>query len=156
MHVEERVNEILSLAKDVGNKTTERRLASIDLIEYKENRSWIQKSYELGLKACQYKSLNLKVVIYQKDQMKYDNLYYFMEKSYDFKEDEEIQVPLEKVESQSQNLQIKLTNMRKMEEEMINFNPEDYTIPRFMMRLKKSVYPGSVNVYDDLIQKGEV
>jgi hypothetical protein len=46
--------------------------------------------------------------------------------------------------------------MRKMEEEMINFNPEDNIIPIFMMRLKKRVYPGSVNVYDDLIQKGEV
>jgi hypothetical protein len=46
--------------------------------------------------------------------------------------------------------------MRKMKEEMFNFNPEDHTIPRLMMRLKKSVYPGLLNVYDNLIEKGEV
>jgi hypothetical protein len=43
-----------------------------------------------------------------------------------------------------------------MEEEMENFNPEDYNIPRLMMRLKKSVYPGLSNVYDKLIELGNV
>jgi hypothetical protein len=35
------------------------------------------------------KSLNPKVVIYQKEQIKNENMYYFIEKEYDFKEDEE-------------------------------------------------------------------
>jgi hypothetical protein len=43
-----------------------------------------------------------------------------------------------------------------MEEEMANFNPEDYNIPRLMMRLKKSVYPGLSNLYDTLIEMGNV
>jgi hypothetical protein len=42
-----------------------------------------------------------------------------------------------------------------MEKEMENFNPEGYNIPRLMTRLKKSVYPGLFNLYDDLIEKGE-
>jgi hypothetical protein len=38
-HVEQKVNEILSFAKEVENKTTERRFASNDLIGFKENRN---------------------------------------------------------------------------------------------------------------------
>jgi hypothetical protein len=44
----------------------------------------------------------------------------------------------------------------KKEEETINFNPEDYIIPRLMMRLKKSVSPSLLDVYDKLFEKGEV
>jgi hypothetical protein len=46
--------------------------------------------------------------------------------------------------------------MRKMEEEMINFNPENYTIPGLMMQLKKSISFGLLNIYVNLIEKGEV
>jgi hypothetical protein len=89
--------------------------------------------------------------------MQNENIYYFMDKYYDFKEDEEeIQAQLEAAESKSQLLQRQLTDMRKMGDKMVNFNIEDYTIPRLMMRLKKSVYPSLLNVYDDLIKKGEV
>jgi hypothetical protein len=46
--------------------------------------------------------------------------------------------------------------MKIMETEMENFDPENYNIPRLMMRLKKSVFPGLSNVYDQLIKMGEV
>jgi hypothetical protein len=46
--------------------------------------------------------------------------------------------------------------MRTMEKEMENFNAEVYIIPRLMMRLKKSVYPGLANLYEELIEKGKV
>jgi hypothetical protein len=58
--------------------------------------------------------------------------------------------------SQAQLLQQKISNMQTMEKEMENFNPEDYNIPRLMMRLKKSVYPGLANFNDNLIEKGKV
>jgi hypothetical protein len=47
-------------------------------------------------------------------------------------------------------------NMRIMEGEMENINPVDYNIPRLMMRLKKSIYPGLSNLYDQLIKMGVV
>jgi hypothetical protein len=79
------------------------------IIEYKENRSWILKCYKLWLRACILKSLNPKITIYQKDQMKNENVYYFIRKKYDFKEDEvEVQKQLEEVESSSRLLQTKL------------------------------------------------
>jgi hypothetical protein len=85
--------------------------------------------------------------------MRSENIYYFTRKEYDFKEDDEgIQRKLKERESQSQLLQQKITNIQIME----NFNSEDYNIPRLMMRLKKSVYPGLANLYDDLIEKGKV
>jgi hypothetical protein len=43
-----------------------------------------------------------------------------------------------------------------MEEEMENFNANNYNIPRLMMRLKKSVYPGFGNVDDELLKKEEI
>jgi hypothetical protein len=46
--------------------------------------------------------------------------------------------------------------MQTMEKEMENFNPEDYNVPRLMMRLKKSAYPGLANLYDKLIKMGKV
>jgi hypothetical protein len=46
--------------------------------------------------------------------------------------------------------------MRKIEEETINFNPEDYNIPGLMMRLKKSISFDLLNIYVNLIEKGEV
>jgi hypothetical protein len=89
--------------------------------------------------------------------MKNENVYYFIEKEYDFKEDEEaIQQQLKEAHIRSDFLQKKIQNMKTMEKEMENFNGDDYNIPRLMMRLKKSVYPGLANLYDDLIKKGEV
>jgi hypothetical protein len=43
-----------------------------------------------------------------------------------------------------------------MEDEMKNFHPDDYNILRLMMRLKKSVYPWLANLYDKLIEMGNV
>jgi hypothetical protein len=37
-------------------------------------------------------------------------------------------------------------NINAMEHEMLNFDSENYTIPRLMMELKKSGYPGLMNV----------
>jgi hypothetical protein len=67
--VDDKVNEILAMAKDVENRITDRRIATNDTIEYKENRVWIYKCYKLRLRACSVKSLSPKVVIYQKNQM---------------------------------------------------------------------------------------
>jgi hypothetical protein len=53
--VEETVNEILAFAKGVENRKTDRRIASNDIIEYKENRSWILRCYKLWLRACMLK-----------------------------------------------------------------------------------------------------
>jgi hypothetical protein len=39
---------------------------------------------------------------------------------------------------------------------MLNFDSEDYTIPRLMIKLMKTIYPCLANVYDNLIEKGEV
>jgi hypothetical protein len=78
----------LAFAKDVENRTTERRIASNDIIEYKENRSCIVRCYKLWLRACFVKSLNPKVIIHLDEQMKNENIYYFVGKEYDFKEDE--------------------------------------------------------------------
>jgi hypothetical protein len=50
--IDESVNDLLSFAKDVENKITDRRIASNDIFEYKENRSWILKYYKLWLRAC--------------------------------------------------------------------------------------------------------
>jgi hypothetical protein len=89
--------------------------------------------------------------------MRSENTYYFIRKEYDFKEDEkEIQRKLKERENQSNLLREKITNMNLMEKAMENFNPEDYNIPRLMIRLKKSVYPGLANLSDDLITKGNV
>jgi hypothetical protein len=97
--------------------------------------SWIHKCFKLWLRACLLKSLNPKVTIYQKEEMKNENVYYFIRNEYDFKEDEaEIQKQLEKVESSSQLLKDKIDNMQTMEKEMENFSAEDYNIPRLMMR----------------------
>jgi hypothetical protein len=78
----------LAFAKDVENRISERRIASNDIIEYKENRSWILWCYKLWLRACFVKSLNPKVIIYQDEQMRNENIYYFVGIEYDFKEDE--------------------------------------------------------------------
>jgi hypothetical protein len=143
------VNGILAFAKDVENRITDRRIATNDTIEYKENRIWIYKCYKLWLRACLVKSLNPKVEIYQKHQMRSENVNYFLEKENEFEEDkEEIQKKLKERESQSQLLQQKIINMQIMEKEMENFNSDDYNIPRSMMRLKKSVYPGLANLSD--------
>jgi hypothetical protein len=89
--------------------------------------------------------------------MRSENTYYFIRKEYDFKEDEEeIQRKLKERENQSNLLREKIINIQIMEKVMENFNPEDYNIPRLMMRLNKSVYPGLANLYDDLIEKGKV
>jgi hypothetical protein len=71
--VDERVNEILAFAKDVENQITDRRIASNDIIEYKENRSWILKCYKLWLRACLVKSLNPKVMILKKVKKQFKN-----------------------------------------------------------------------------------
>jgi hypothetical protein len=140
--IDDKVNEILAVAKEVENRITDRRIATNDTIEYKENRVWIYKCYKLWLRACSVKSLNPKVVIYQKHQMRNENVNYFSEKENEFEEDkEEIQKKLKERQNHSKLLQDKITNMQKMEDEMKNFHPDDYNILRLMMRLKKSVYP---------------
>jgi hypothetical protein len=84
---------------------------------------------------CLMKSLNPKLIIYKEDQMRNENTYYFIEKSYDFKEDdEEVQAQLVEAKSKSQDLQMKLTNIRTMENQMLNFNSKNYTIPKLMIR----------------------
>jgi hypothetical protein len=151
------VNNFLAFAKDVENQITDRRKASNEIVEYKENRSWILKCYKLWLRACLVKSLNPKVTIYQREQMKNENIYYFIEKKYDFTEDEEtVQKQLKEFNIKSDLLQKKLKNMKTMGKEMGNFNADDYNIPRLMMRLKKSVYSGLENIYDELLKKGEI
>jgi hypothetical protein len=40
------------------------------------------------IKSMHVKKLNPKITIYQNDQMKNENVYYFIRKEYDFKEDE--------------------------------------------------------------------
>jgi hypothetical protein len=70
--------------------------------------------------------------------MKNENVYYFIETEYDFKEDEEtIQKQLNEVNSRSDLLQKKIRNTQTMEKEIENFNADDYNIPRLMMQLKK-------------------
>jgi hypothetical protein len=151
--IDDEVNNILAMAKDIENRITDRRIATNDIIEYKENRSWIYKCYKLWLRTCSVKTLNPNVDIYQKKQMRNENVSYFSRKENEFKEDEEdIQKKLKERLNQAQLLQEKITNMMQMEKEMENFNPEDYNIPRLMMRLMKSVYPGLANLYDELIK----
>jgi hypothetical protein len=59
---------------------------------------------------------------------------------------------LDKIKSQSKLLQQK----KLAKSEMENFDAENITIPRLIMRLKKSAYPGLTDVYDELIKKGEI
>jgi hypothetical protein len=152
--LDDKVNELLAQAKDVENRIIDRRLATNDIIEFRENRSWLIKCYDLWLRTCRVKKLNPKVKIYTEMQNEYTN--YFIDKEYDFKQDEEIIIgQLEKKESMAQETQQKLQNMQAMEDKMKDFDPENFNIPRLMMRLKKSVYPGLNNLYDDLIEKGK-
>jgi hypothetical protein len=124
--IDDKVNEILAMAKDVENRITDRRIATNDTIKYKENRVWIYKCYKLWLRACSVKSLNPKVVIYQKNQMRNENVNYFSEKENDFEDDQEnIQIQLKERQNQSKLLQEKKTNMQIMEREMEFFNPDD-------------------------------
>jgi hypothetical protein len=103
------------LAKNVENKITDRRIATNDIIEYKKNRVWIYKCYKLWLRACSIKSLNPTVVIYQKHQMRSENVNYFSEKENEFEEDkEEILKKLKERENQSKLLQDKITYMQIM------------------------------------------
>jgi hypothetical protein len=94
--IDDKVNDILAIAKDVENRITDRRIATNDIIEYKENRVWIYKCYKLWLRACQVKSLNPKVLVYQKNQMRNENINYLSEKEKNFEEDdkEDIQIKL--------------------------------------------------------------
>jgi hypothetical protein len=56
------------------------------------------------------------VVINQKEQMKNENTYYFVEKEYEFKEnDEEVQKKLKERDNKSNLLQRKILNMQTME-----------------------------------------
>jgi hypothetical protein len=70
------------------------------LIEYKDYRTCLFKSYKLWLKAYYVKSLDPKVIIYQEDQIKKEDVYYFVQRAYDFRENrEEAQGKLEKAAS---------------------------------------------------------
>jgi hypothetical protein len=86
--LDDKVNELLAQAKNVENRIIDRRLATNDIIEFRENRSWLIRCYELWLRTCRVKKLNPKVKIYTEMQNEYTN--YFIEKEYDFKQDEEI------------------------------------------------------------------
>jgi hypothetical protein len=102
--LDDKVNELLAQAKDVENRIIDRRIATNDIIEFRENRSWLIRCYELWLRACRIKRLNPKVKIYS--EMQDENTNYFIEKEYDFKQDEEIIIKqLERVESMAQETQ---------------------------------------------------
>jgi hypothetical protein len=45
MHVKREVDEVLEFAKETENRVIERRRISNDLIEYKENRKYLKRSY---------------------------------------------------------------------------------------------------------------
>jgi hypothetical protein len=95
----------LAAAKDVENRITDGRIATKDVIEYRENRSWIYKCYKLWLRACSVKSLQPKVEIYQKQQMRNENTNYFADKAAEFEEDKDIiQEKLKVRISQAQSL----------------------------------------------------
>jgi hypothetical protein len=88
--IDEKVNKILTTAKDVENRITDRKIATKGIIEYRESRSWIYKCHKLWLRACSVKSLNPKVEIYQKQQMRNENTNYFADKAAEFEEDNDI------------------------------------------------------------------
>jgi hypothetical protein len=49
------------------------------------------------VRAYGIQGFNLKIIIYREDQIKNENVYYFIEKTYDFEEDkEEVQTQLKK------------------------------------------------------------
>jgi hypothetical protein len=41
--IDDKVNEILAIAKDIENKIIDRRVVTNDIVEYKESRAWIYK-----------------------------------------------------------------------------------------------------------------
>jgi hypothetical protein len=64
MHVKKVINEILVFAKETENRVIERRRISKDVIEYKENRKWLLRSYNESLKAYAFKTLDPIINIY--------------------------------------------------------------------------------------------
>jgi hypothetical protein len=105
--------------------------------EYKECKRILEKAYEDWIKHCRAKSLDPKVGILAKNAA--DKSDYFFASDVNMKEIKVQYIPLDNNDiklSRSAKEMMKLEFIRRMENELNNCKPDDFTIPCLTTKVK--------------------